>query len=85
MFSGLVQPTRIVFVLVLALLVFGPLRLLEITRSLGHGLRELKESLAGLGDVHQDQPIVAVKHNSLRGAHDSGPAKGSRPAPSSET
>lgn len=85
MFSGLLQPTHIAFVLVVALLVFGPRRLPEIARSLGHGLRELKGSLAGLGDDHQDQPLVADEHNTPRDGHESDRAKASRPAPSSET
>lgn len=40
-------PMEIAIVLVLALLVLGPKRLPETGRSLGRGLREFKESIAG--------------------------------------
>jgi sec-independent protein translocase protein TatA len=38
---------EIVLVLGIALLVFGPRKLPEVGRSVGHGIRELKDSLAG--------------------------------------
>jgi sec-independent protein translocase protein TatA len=38
---------EIVLVLGIALLVFGPKKLPEVGRSVGHGMRELKDSLAG--------------------------------------
>ncbi len=37
-------------ILVVALLVLGPKRLPEAARSVGRGMRELKDSLAGVGD-----------------------------------
>jgi sec-independent protein translocase protein TatA len=37
------------------LLIFGPKRLPEMGRSLGHGLREFKDSVSGLTDSHQDE------------------------------
>lgn len=39
----LFQPTHVLFVLLVALLVFGPKRLVEMSRSLGRRLRELEE------------------------------------------
>ncbi len=50
MLTGLLQPSHIIVVLVVALLVFGPKPLPEDGRSLGHGMRELKGSL----DSHHD-------------------------------
>lgn len=46
MFSQ-IGPMEIILVLVIALLVLGPKRLPEAGRSLGKGLREFKDSVAG--------------------------------------
>jgi sec-independent protein translocase protein TatA len=48
--AGLLQPTHIIFVIVIALLVFGPKRLPEMGRSIGHGIREFKDSMEGNGN-----------------------------------
>jgi sec-independent protein translocase protein TatA len=45
----LLTPTHLLFLALLALVVFGPKRLPEIGRSLGTGLREFKGSVTGLG------------------------------------
>jgi sec-independent protein translocase protein TatA len=39
----LFQPTHLLFVLLVALVVFGPKRLMEISRSLGQTVRSLQE------------------------------------------
>lgn len=44
--TGLENPTHILFVLVIAVLVFGPKRLPDLGRSLGSGIREFRHSLA---------------------------------------
>ena len=44
---GLDNPTHILFLLVLLLLVFGAKRLPELGRSLGSGMRGFKERLSG--------------------------------------
>ena len=46
--TGLVNPTHLLFLAVLALLLFGAKRLPEIGRALGGGLREFKSSVAGV-------------------------------------
>lgn len=51
---GLDNPTHILLLFVLVLLVFGARRLPEIGRSLGTGLREFKHSISG--ESHQPQP-----------------------------
>jgi len=44
-----IGPMEVTIVLVIALLVLGPKRLPAAGRSLGHGIREFKESIAGGG------------------------------------
>jgi sec-independent protein translocase protein TatA len=45
--TGWTSPTHIVLLLLIALLLFGAKRLPEIGRSLGHGMREFKDTLTG--------------------------------------
>ena len=56
-----IGPTELIIVLVLALLVLGPKRLPAAGRSLGHGIREFKDSIAGRGsdDVALPEGSVA--------------------------
>jgi len=49
--SGILQPTHLIFLLLLALLLFGAKRLPEIGRSLGVGMREFKDSVSGITDT----------------------------------
>jgi sec-independent protein translocase protein TatA len=45
--GDILQPTHLLFVLVVALLVLGPKRLPEVGRSLGKGLRDFRSALSG--------------------------------------
>lgn len=45
MIGDILQPTHLLFVLVVALLVLGPKRLPEVARSLGRGLRDFRSAL----------------------------------------
>jgi sec-independent protein translocase protein TatA len=45
--GDILQPTHLIFILVIALLVLGPKRLPEVGRSLGRGLRDFKGALSG--------------------------------------
>ena len=47
MIGDILQPTHLIFVLVVALLVLGPKRLPEVGRSLGRGLREFRQTMSG--------------------------------------
>lgn len=53
--SGLLQPTHVIILLVIALLVLGPKRLPEVGKSIGEGLKGFKASLDG---DHDDEPQV---------------------------
>ena len=48
-------PLEMLVILVVALIVLGPKRLPEAARSVGRGMRELKESLSGVGDDDEDE------------------------------
>jgi sec-independent protein translocase protein TatA len=54
--GDILQPTHLLFVLVVALLVLGPKRLPEVGRSLGRGLRDFRSALSG--DEHDQRDEV---------------------------
>jgi sec-independent protein translocase protein TatA len=68
--AGLLQPTHIIFVIVIALLVFGPKRLPEMGRSIGHGIREFKDSMDGNGndpvETHHEAVVTDVANEPVR-------------------
>jgi sec-independent protein translocase protein TatA len=53
--GDILQPTHLIFVLVVALLVLGPKRLPEVGRSLGKGLRDFKSALSGDERIFPDE------------------------------
>lgn len=46
MLTNILQPTHLIIVLVIALLILGPKRLPEAGRALGQGLKEFKSSIS---------------------------------------
>jgi len=50
MFDGLFQPTHLLLILAIALLVFGPRKLPELGQGLGKGIRGFKDALRGIAD-----------------------------------
>jgi sec-independent protein translocase protein TatA len=61
MFSGLLQPTHLIVLLIVALVFLGPKRLPDAGRALGQGLREFKNSVSGSHDAdHQIPAHTAV-------------------------
>ena len=84
--AGLLQPTHIIFVIVIALLVFGPKRLPEMGRSIGHGIREFKDSIDGNGNDNRAPrrstrplpPTRGERARPRRRAASGGPAAGRR-------
>lgn len=48
MFGDIIQPTHLIFILVVALIVLGPKRLPEVGRSLGRGLRDFRQGMQGV-------------------------------------
>jgi sec-independent protein translocase protein TatA len=47
-FVNNIGPGELILVLIIALVVIGPKKLPEVGRSLGHGMREFKESISGV-------------------------------------
>jgi sec-independent protein translocase protein TatA len=66
MFSQ-IGPMEIVLVLVIALLVLGPKRLPEAGRSIGKGMREFKDSIAGItkDEDPPQQDIAAAREREV--------------------
>ena len=73
MIEGLLQPTHLVMLLVLVLLLFGPRKLPELGQGLGKGIRGFKEALRGISENSEN--------SSLQGDHSS---ERSRPMPEKE-
>jgi sec-independent protein translocase protein TatA len=56
-----IGPMELIIVLVIALIVLGPKRLPEVGRSIGNGMREFKDSLAGEPSRDDDDEDVALR------------------------
>jgi sec-independent protein translocase protein TatA len=50
MLEGLFQPTHLIVIFAIALLVFGPRKLPELGQGLGKGIRGFKDALRGIGE-----------------------------------
>jgi sec-independent protein translocase protein TatA len=56
-----VGPMELVLVLAIALIVLGPKKLPEVGRSLGKGMREFKDSIAGHTRDDEDEELPAPR------------------------
>ena len=54
MVGDILQPTHLLFVLVVALLVLGPKRLPEVARTLGKGIRDFRGAISGETDRDEE-------------------------------
>jgi sec-independent protein translocase protein TatA len=57
MLEGIFQPTHLVVIFFIALLVFGPKKLPELGKGIGDGIRALKQ---GVKDPPPDDPSVRM-------------------------
>jgi sec-independent protein translocase protein TatA len=57
MIGDILQPTHLLLILAVVLLVLGPKRLPEAGRSLGRGIRDFKDGLSG--KESESQPVTA--------------------------
>lgn len=55
MVGDILQPTHLLFILVVALLVLGPKRLPEVGRTLGNGLRDFRSAINGESPEKRDE------------------------------
>jgi sec-independent protein translocase protein TatA len=63
MVGDILQPTHLLFVLVVALLVLGPKRLPEVGRALGDGIRDFKSAISGESDDRQKDTGSLLTHD----------------------
>ena len=77
MVGDIIQPTHLLFILVVALLVLGPKRLPEVGRTLGSGLRDFRAAISGESTSQDDKPHNLVEtepEDELEPETDLGPA-----------
>ena len=76
MVGDILQPTHLLFILVVALLVLGPKRLPEVGRTLGSGLRDFRQAINGESSSHDEhEPQAYVESESdIEPETDTGPA-----------
>ena len=70
MLGDILQPTHLIFILIVALLFLGPKRLPDAGRALGQGLSEFKRSLSG--EDQNNPPIIAPPAVPAEDDHGSG-------------
>lgn len=61
MFDGLFQPTHLLFILLIALILFGPKRLPELGKGLGEGIRGFKDAMK---DGAVEKPVASTTSES---------------------
>lgn len=60
--EGLFQPTHLILILAIALLVFGPKKLPELGQGLGKGIRGFKDALRGTSE-ESERSITKIEVN----------------------
>lgn len=65
MFNGLLQPTHLILILVVVLIVFGPGKLPEAGKAMGKAMKDMRNAFAGADDEPKDKtapesPVAAA-------------------------
>lgn len=82
MIGDILQPTHLLFVLVIALLVLGPKRLPEVGRALGKGLRDFRNAVSS-DELREQMVSTTTTENAPPVAQSSPPQfSGESPTPS---
>jgi len=76
------QPSHLIFVLVIALIVLGPKRLPEVGRSLGRGIRDFREAMSA-GQAGHPEVTAAAADESIGQQHHHEPAEQTHEEPAS--
>ncbi|MGH7838979.1 MAG: Sec-independent protein translocase subunit TatA/TatB [Candidatus Binataceae bacterium] len=61
MFDGLLQPTHLLVILAVAMLVFGGKKLPELGKGLGDGIRGFKEAMNGTAPPDETTPPKQIE------------------------
>jgi sec-independent protein translocase protein TatA len=85
MIGDILQPTHLLFILVIALLVLGPKRLPEAGRALGRGLRDFRVAMSGDEPDSQDDAIGAPTATAAPVAPPTPPVAMAQTAPATTT
>lgn len=59
--DGLFEPTHLIFILVIVLIIFGPGKLPDLGRGLGKGIREFKDAIKGGIGGENEKPAEQKK------------------------
>jgi sec-independent protein translocase protein TatA len=62
----LLQPTHLLLILLVALILFGPKKLPELGKGIGEGLRALKEGMKDAPSQQAKSPNTEVKNTDLK-------------------
>jgi sec-independent protein translocase protein TatA len=68
--GDILQPTHLLFILVIALIVLGPKRLPEVGKSLGRGLRDFRVALSGNEETQQLRDSLQEARQNLQETHE---------------
>lgn len=69
----LFQPTHLLVIAVIAILIFGPRKLPELGKGLGEGLRGFREGIKGNPDAQRQQDAAAASNAATTAASSSQP------------
>ncbi|MGH9325483.1 MAG: twin-arginine translocase TatA/TatE family subunit [Terriglobia bacterium] len=59
--DGLFEPTHLIFIMVIVLIIFGPGKLPELGKGLGKGIREFKDAIRGGLGAEVEKPAEQKK------------------------
>lgn len=64
---GIENPVHLLFIAIVALVVLGPKRLPELAKSLGHGIREFRESMSMGAEQGHVPPVTPAPPEDIDG------------------